>query len=144
VIKASSGLSDEEVARMVSDAEAHAEDDQKFQEFVEVRNQADAMVHSTEKSLEDLGEQVDAEERAKIETAVADVKEALKGDDKDVLETKTKALGEAAAPMAQKAYEKAAAEAGAEAGAGDAGASEDDSVVDAEFEEVKDDDQKSA
>jgi molecular chaperone DnaK len=143
VIKASSGLSDEEVERMVADAEAHAEDDKQFQELVETRNQADAMVHSTEKSLEDLGEQVDAEERAKIEAAVADVKEALKGDDKDVLETKTKALGEAAAPMAQKAYEKAAAEGGADAGA-DGGAAADDNVVDAEFEEVKDDDQKSA
>ncbi|MDH3978315.1 MAG: molecular chaperone DnaK [Gammaproteobacteria bacterium] len=143
VIKASSGLSDDEIERMVADAEAHAEDDKQFQELVEVRNQADAMVHSTEKSLEDLGEQVDAEERAKIETAVADLKEALKSDDKDVLETKTKALAEAAAPMAQKAYEKAAAEGGAE-GATDAGAAGDDSVVDAEFEEVKDDDQKSA
>jgi molecular chaperone DnaK len=143
VIKASSGLSDEEVERMVADAEAHAEDDKQFQELVETRNQADAMVHSTEKSLEDLGEQVEAEDRAKIETAVADLKEALKGDDKDVLETKTKALGEAAAPMAQKAYEKAAAEGGADAGA-DGGAAADDNVVDAEFEEVKDDDQKSA
>jgi molecular chaperone DnaK len=143
VIKASSGLSDEEVERMVADAEAHAEDDKQFQELVETRNQADAMVHSTEKSLEDLGEQVEAEDRAKIETAVADLKEALKGDDKDVLETKTKALGEAAAPMAQKAYEKAAAEGGADAGA-EGGAAADDNVVDAEFEEVKDDDQKSA
>jgi len=143
VIKASSGLSDEEVERMVADAEAHAEDDKEFQELVETRNQADAMVHSTEKSLEDLGDQVEAEDRAKIETAVADLKEALKGDDKDVLETKTKALAEAAAPMAQKAYEKAAAEGGADAGA-DAGAAADDNVVDAEFEEVKDDDQKSA
>jgi molecular chaperone DnaK len=143
VIKASSGLSDDEIERMVSDAEAHAADDKQFQELVEVRNQADAMVHSTEKSLEDLGEQVEAEERAKIETAVADLKEALKGDDKDVLETKSKALAEAAAPMAQKAYEKAAAESGAE-GAADTDAAGDDSVVDAEFEEVKDDDQKSA
>ena len=142
VIKASSGLSDDEINRMVSDAEAHAEDDQKFRELVDVRNQADAMLHSTEKSLEDLGEQVDGEERAKIESAVSDLKEALKGDDKETIETKSAALAEAAAPMAQKAYEKAAAEEGAESGATDAG---DDSVVDAEFEEVKgDDEQKSA
>ena len=142
VIKASSDLSDDEINRMVSDAEAHAEDDQKFRELVDVRNQADAMLHSTEKSLEDLGEQVDGEERAKIESAVSDLKEALKGDDKETIETKSAALAEAAAPMAQKAYEKAAAEEGAESGATDAG---DDSVVDAEFEEVKgDDEQKSA
>jgi molecular chaperone DnaK len=143
VIKASSGLSDDEIERMVSDAEAHAEDDQKFRELVDVRNQAEQMVHATEKSLEDLGEKVEAEERAKVESAVSDLKDALKSDgDKDVIETKLSALAEASAPMAQKAYEAAAAE-GGEAGAEGAGPA-DDGVVDAEFEEVKDDDQKSA
>ena len=142
VIKASSGLSDDEIERMVTDAEAHAEEDQKFRELVDVRNQADAMIHATEKSLEDLGEKVDAEERGKIEVAVADLKEALKADDKGVIETKSQALAEASAPMAQKAYEQAAAD-GAE-GSEDAGPTADDNVVDAEFEEVKDDDQKSA
>lgn len=143
VIKASSGLSDDEVERMVQDAEAHADEDAKFRELVDVRNQADAMVHATEKSLEDLGEKVEAEERAAIEAALSDLKEALKGDDKDQLEAKTKALAEASASMAQKAYEQAAAEGGAE-GAADAGAGTgaDDGVVDAEFEEVKDDDKK--
>jgi molecular chaperone DnaK len=142
VIKASSGLSDDEIERMVSDAEAHAEEDVKFRELVDVRNQAEQTMHATEKSLEDLGEKVEAEERAKIESAIADLKEALKSDDKGIIETKSTALAEAAAPMAQKAYEAAQAE-GGEAEATDAAA--DDSVVDAEFEEVKDDDeQKSA
>jgi molecular chaperone DnaK len=145
VIKASSGLSDDEIERMVSDAEAHAEDDQKFRELVDVRNQAEQMVHATEKSLEDLGEKVEAEERAKVESAISDLKDVLKGDgDKEVIETKLSALAEASAPMAQKAYEAAAAE-GGEAGPEAEGAGPaDDGVVDAEFEEVKDDDQKSA
>ena len=142
VIKASSGLSDDEIERMVADAEAHAEEDQKFRELVDVKNQAEQMVHATEKSLEDLGEKVEAEERAKVESAVSDLKEALTGDDKEVIETKLSALAEASAPMAQKAYEAAAAE-GGEAGAEGAQAA-DDGVVDAEFEEVKDDDMKSA
>jgi molecular chaperone DnaK len=137
VIKASSGLSDDEIDRMVSDAEAHAEEDQKFRELVDVRNQADAMLHGTEKSLEDLGEKVEPEERAAIEAAASDLKDALKADDKDAIETKSKALAEASASMAQKAYEQAAAE----EGAGDA-ATDDDGVVDAEFEEVKDDDKE--
>jgi molecular chaperone DnaK len=140
VIKASSGLSDDEIERMVTDAEAHADEDKKFRELVDVRNQADAMVHATEKSLEDLGEKVAAEERAGIESALSDLKEALKGEDKEKIETKTSALAEASASMAQKAYEQASAD--GEAGAtGDAG-SADDSVVDAEFEEVKDEDNK--
>ena len=136
VIKASGGLSDEEIKRMVNEAEAHAEDDKKFRELVDVRNQADAMVHATEKSLEDLGEKVEAEERSKIESALSDLKAVLGSEDKDVIETKTKALAEASATMAQKAYEQAAAE----GGAADAGGAADDGVVDAEFEEVKDDD----
>ncbi|MDP6437777.1 MAG: molecular chaperone DnaK [Gammaproteobacteria bacterium] len=140
VIKASSGLSDDEIERMVVDAESHAEEDKKFRELVDVRNQADAMVHATEKSLEDLGEKVEPEERSKIEAALSDLKGALDSDDKDVIETKTKALAEASATMAQKAYEQAAAE----GEAGDAGAAPDDGVMDAEFEEVKDDDEKKA
>ena len=137
VIKASSGLSDDEVERMVGDAAAHAEDDKKFRELVDARNQADALVHGTEKSLEDLGEKVEAEERASIEAALNDLKEALKGEDKEVIEAKSAALGEASASLAQRVYEQAAAEEGADAAGGDAPA--DESVVDAEFEEVKDD-----
>jgi molecular chaperone DnaK len=141
VIKASSGLSEDEIDRMVTDAEAHAEEDQKFRELVEVRNQADALVHATEKSLEDLGEKVEPDERAGIESAAGELKEALKGDDRDVIETKTKALAEASASLAQRVYEE-------QAGTGQAGddaptTPEDDSVVDAEFEEVKDDSDKS-
>ena len=141
VIKASSGLSDDEIDRMVTDAEAHAEEDQKFRELVEVRNQADALVHASEKSLEDLGEKVEADERARIESAAGELKDALKGDDKDIIETKTKALAEASASLAQRVYEQQA-EAG-QAGDDAARTPEDDSVVDAEFEEVKDDSDKS-
>ncbi len=140
VIKASSGLSDDEIDRMVNDAEAHADEDAKFRELVDVRNQADAMVHATEKSLEDLGEKVEAEERARIESALSDLKEALKGEEKEKIETKTSALAEASASMAQKAYEQASAD----GEAGDAGGADsaDDGVVDAEFEEVKDEEVK--
>jgi len=135
VIKASSGLSDEEIQRMVSDAEAHADEDAKFRDLVNVRNQADAMLHATEKSLAELGEKVEPAERARIESAVADLKDALKTEDKDKIEAKTKALAEASASMAQKAYEQTQgnAESGKSGGA-------DDGVVDAEFEEVKGDD----
>ena len=127
---------------MVQDAEAHAEEDQKFRELVDIKNQSEAMVHATEKSLEDLGEKVEPEERAKIEAAVSDLKEALTGDDKDTIETKSQALAEASASLAQKAYEQAAADEAAAGGdAGPAGGA-DDGVVDAEFEEVKDDDKK--
>ncbi len=140
VIKASSGLSDDEIDKMVQDAEAHAEDDRKFRELVDVRNQADGMMHATEKSLEDLGEKVEAEERGKIESAMADLKTALAGDDKDAIETKIKALGEASAAMAQKAYEQAEAAGDGAQPEGSAQASDD--VVDAEFEEVKDGDEK--
>ncbi len=135
VIKASSGLSDDEIQRMVSDAEAHADEDAKFRDLVNVRNQADAMLHATEKSLAELGEKVDPAERGRIESAVADLKDALKSEDKGRIEAKTSALAEASASMAQKAYEQT--QTGADGGmAGGA----DDSVVDAEFEEVKGDD----
>ena len=139
VIKASSGLSDDEIEAMVSDAEAHAEEDEKFRELVDVRNQADALVHASEKSLEDLGEKVDASERGQVESAIGDLKDALKADDKDAIESKTKALGEASAGLAQKAYEQAQA---ADSGGPEAGAA-DDGVVDAEFEEVDEDDSQS-
>jgi len=137
VIKASSGLSEDEIKRMVSDAEVHAEEDRQFRELVEVRNKADALAHSTEKTLADLGEKVPAAERAAVESAIADVREALKGDDKSVIDTKANALASAASGVAQKAYEQAQA-AGA-GGGNDAGAAAgNDGVVDAEFEEVKD------
>ncbi len=138
VIKANSGLSDEEVEKMVKDAEAHAEEDRKVRELVEARNQADAMIHAAEKSLKDLGDQVEASDKEAIESAIADLKKAMEGSDKDEIEAKTKALAEVSGKLAEKAYS-----AGNTAEAGKAGASEtasaDDDVVDAEFEEVKDD-----
>jgi len=135
VIKASSGLTDEEVDRMVKDAEAHHEEDRKFREMVEARNRADGLIHATEKSLADLGDKVQPEERSRIEAAIGDVREALKGDSKDAIETKSKALSEASAALAQRVYQEQAAQ--EQAGpAGEATESADD-VVDAEFEEVK-------
>jgi molecular chaperone DnaK len=133
VIKASSGLSEAEIKRMVSDAEAHAEEDRKFKELVETRNRADQLLHATEKSLKELGEKVSAGDRAKAESAIADLKTALVGDDKDTIETKSKALAEASSAIAQQAYAQAQPEAAAQ---GAAGGGED--VLDAEFEEVKD------
>ncbi|NOZ36519.1 MAG: molecular chaperone DnaK [Gammaproteobacteria bacterium] len=145
VIKASSGLSDDEVDKMVRDAEAHADEDKKFQEEVNTRNQADALVHATRKSIEEMGDKLEADEKSKIEAAIKDLEEALKGSDMADIEAKSKALSEASAKMAERMYaEQGAAEAagtaGAEAagGATESGASSDD-VVDAEFEEVNDD-----
>jgi molecular chaperone DnaK len=162
VIKASSGLNEEEIKRMVRDAEAHAEEDRKFRELVETRNKADGLVHSVEKALKDLGEKVDAAERASVESALSDLRTVLKGDDKDVIVRKTDALAQASATIAQRAYTDTQGAAGAAgaggaqgggaagagaAGAGGAGAgptgSKDD-VVDAEFEEVKDKDRRAS
>ncbi len=149
VIKASSGLSEDEIKRMVSDAEAHAAEDKKFRELVEARNRADAMVHAVEKSLKDLGDKVSGADRAKVESALADLRAVLKSDDGEVIAKKTEALEAAAASIAQQAYAAGQGAAGgaAEPGAADAGAPGDagraggkDNVVDAEFEEVKDKD----
>jgi molecular chaperone DnaK len=144
VIKASSGLNEDEIKRMVRDAESHAEEDRKFRELVESRNKADALLHQTEKSLKDLGDKVQPSDRANIESAMADLKRVLGEDDKSVIETKANALAQAAAAIAQQAYaqagpagEGAAAGGGAADGGASAGASKDD-VLDAEFEEVKD------
>ncbi|MCL4119853.1 UNVERIFIED_CONTAM: hypothetical protein GTU68_020484 [Idotea baltica] len=136
IIKASSGLSDEEVEKMVQDAEAHAEEDRQFQELVGARNEGDTLVHSTEKSITELGDKLDADEKVKIEAAVEELKAALKGEDKAEIEAKTAALAEAASKLAEQAYAE-----NAEAGdaAQDAPKSDADDVVDAEFEEVDDD-----
>jgi molecular chaperone DnaK len=144
VIKASSGLSDDEIQRMVRDAEAHAEEDRKFRELAESRNRADALLHATEKSLADLGDKVGADDRAKAESAISDLKTALKSDDKDVIETKARALAEASAAIAQQAYASQPGEGAAgEAPGGGAGAAREE-VLDAEFEEVKDKDDKAS
>ena len=134
VIKASSGLSESEIEEMVKDAEAHVEEDRKFQELAQSRNTADAMIHATEKAMEDLGDKVSGEERAKAESAVNDLKEALKGDDMAAIEAKTKALAEASSEIAQRAYQE-----NQQSGAGDQAAADADDgadVVDAEFDEV--------
>ncbi|NRP09120.1 MULTISPECIES: molecular chaperone DnaK [unclassified Marinobacterium] len=140
VIKASSGLSDDEVEKMVQDAEAHAEEDKKFEELTAARNQGDAMVHTARKTLEDAGDKASDEEKSNIEAAITALEEALKGSDTAEITAKTEALTEAVSGVAQKMYADAAQQAeagqGAEAEAArDAG----DDVVDAEFEEVKDD-----
>jgi molecular chaperone DnaK len=152
VIKASTGLNEEEIKRMVRDAEAHAEEDKRFRELVDVRNKADGMTHSVEKTLKELGDKVDPAERAKVESAISDLRSALKGDDKGVIEKKTEALAQASAAIAQRAYASdpsaagAAGPAGGGAGAAGAqgGAAGRDDVVDAEFEEVKDKDRKAS
>jgi molecular chaperone DnaK len=143
VIKASSGLSEDEIERMVADAEAHAADDEKFRELADIRNQGDALIHATEKAMGELGEKLDGEERAKIEAAVSELKEAVGGDSKEAMEAKIAALSEASNNMLQQmaAQQQAAGEAGA--GAPEDGGA-DDNVVDAEFEEVRDDDEKNA
>lgn len=149
VIKASSGLSDEEVQQMVKDAESHKDSDRKFHELVDARNQADAMIHATTKSMKDLGDQVTADEKKSIEGIINELKELMKKDDKDAIEAKTKELTEHSSKLAEKAYAKKGQEGGAQAGGGAAEGEQQgetkaedkakEDVVDAEFEEVKDD-----
>ena len=157
VIKASSGLSDAEIQQMVKDAEVHADEDRRARELVEVRNQAENLAHSTRKTLTELGDKVEEEEKKAVEAAIVAVEEAIKGDDKSAIDEQTRKLTEAAGKLAEKAYQQAEAEkarAGGGNGAGTAGQgangggdngdakSSDENVVDAEFEEV-DDDKKS-
>ncbi|MEE8624465.1 MAG: molecular chaperone DnaK [Acidiferrobacterales bacterium] len=141
VIKSSSGLSDAEIEQMVNDAEVHAEEDKKARELVEARNQADAMIHGVRKSMSEMGDKLDADEKEKIESAVKDLESVVKDDDKAAIEQKTQALGEASHKMAEQMYAQASeAEATASTEAEtSSGESKDDNVVDAEFEEVKDD-----
>ncbi|MFN9488468.1 MAG: molecular chaperone DnaK [Betaproteobacteria bacterium] len=143
-IQASSGLSEEEIQRMVKDAEANVEEDKKLRELVDTRNQADAMIHSVKKTLTEHGDKVDTDEKGKIEAALKDLEEAIKGDDKDAIEAKTQALAQASHKLAEQMYKEQQAQAGAGAAPGgdapksDAGKKDDGNVVDAEFEEVKD------
>ncbi len=134
VIKASSGLSDEEIEQMIRDAEAHSEEDKKFEEMVTLRNQADGLIHGARKAVEDAGDKATDEERTAIESAASELEEALKSEDKDAIEDKIKVLSEASAGLAQKMY----AEQAQAAGGTDQDAKEGD-AVEAEFEEVKDD-----
>ncbi len=139
-IQASSGLSDDEIQRMVKDAEAHADEDRKALELVNARNSCDAMVHSVKKSLKEYGDKLSAEEKEKIEAALKDAEDSLKSDDKSVIEAKTAALSEASHKLAEKMYaqEQAKGEQQPGASSGQPQQPADDNVVDAEFEEVND------
>jgi molecular chaperone DnaK len=150
VIKASSGLSEAEIKRMVSDAEAHAEEDKKFRELVGARNKADATVHTVEKALADAGEKISEQDKKAANDAIAAVKTAMASDDKDDIEHKTQALEQASAALMQRMYEQQQSAAGGGgssgptgSGGGSQGAKQDD-VLDAEFEEVKESDRKKA
>jgi molecular chaperone DnaK len=149
-IRASSGLSEQEVAKMVKDAEAHAEEDRRFHELITARNHADSLIHATRKSMKELGDKVEAGEKQRIEEAIRDLESVLKGDDKGAIESRTEALTAASAKMAERVYAQQGGQAGAAAGAGAAGQGPagpgagagggdgGEDVVDAEFEEVKD------
>src|SRR6202790_5349215 len=150
VIKASSGLSEAEIKRMVGDAEAHAEEDKKFRELVGARNKADATVHTVEKALKDVGDKISEDEKKAANDALGAVKAAMSGDDREAIESKTQALEQASAALMQKMYEQSAASgaAGSDTGgpSGHTGHAEKpkDDVLDAEFEEVKESDRKKA
>jgi molecular chaperone DnaK len=143
VIKASSGLSEAEIKRMVGDAEAHAEEDKKFRELVGARNKADATVHTVEKALKDVGDKVSDEEKKTATEAIEAVRTAMSGDDREEIERKTQALEQASTALLQKMYEQSAGSAGAD-GASASPESKKDDVLDAEFEEVKESDRKKA
>ena len=140
VIKASSGLNDDEIEKMVRDAEANAEEDRKFEELVQARNQGDAMVHAVRKTLTEAGDKVTEAEKESIEGAIKDLEEALKGTDKEDIEAKTQKLTEVSSELAQKMYADQVDQ--AQQADGQEGAQAADDAVDAEFEEVKDDDKK--
>jgi molecular chaperone DnaK len=148
VIKASSGLSEAEIKRMVSDAETHAEEDKKFRELVGARNKADAAIHAVEKALKDSADKISDDEKKTASEALSEVKTAMSGDDREEIERKTAALEQASAAIMQKMYEQSAAAAGPGPGSesGSAGRAEapKDDVLDAEFEEVKESDRKKA
>ena len=141
IIKASSGLSDEEIDAMVKDAEANAADDQKFEELVQARNTADGLAHAAKKTLEEAGDKASDEEKAAIEAGIKQVEEAVQGDDKDAIDEAAKALSEASAGLAQKLYAEQA-EAGEQGEQSEGQQAPGDDAMDAEFEEVKDEDVK--
>jgi molecular chaperone DnaK len=142
-IQASGGLSEADIERMVQEAEQNADSDKKKREAVEAKNQGESLIHSTEKSLKDYGDKVTADEKTAIETAITDLKGVLEGDDADAIKEKSATLAEASMKLGEAMYKASQAEAEAKAAGGNAGPDEDD-VVDADFEEVKEDDQKSA
>jgi len=136
-IQASSGLTEEEIRRMVKDAEEHAEEDQKARELIEARNQGEALIHSVKKSLTEHGDKIGTDDKAKVEAALKDAEETLKGDDRAAIEAKTQALAQAAHKLAEHMYkEQPQATAGTQPE--DEAKKEEGNVVDAEYEEVKD------
>jgi molecular chaperone DnaK len=135
IIKASSGLSDDEIDAMVKDAEANAAEDQKFEELVQARNTADGLAHAAKKTLEEAGDKATDDEKAAIEAAIKQVEDAVQGDDKEAIDEAAKVLSEASSSLAQKMYAEQA-EAGQAEGAEQAPG---DDAMDAEFEEVKED-----
>ncbi len=141
-ITASSGLSDEEIEKMVKDAELHESEDKKRRELIEARNQADSLVYSTEKSLKDNADKVDAETKSNIEAALEDVKKAIEGDDTEAINKAVETLSQASHKLAEAMYAQAQQEGEADAGAEQAEAGGDEDVVDAEFEDVEDDKKK--
>ena len=138
-ITASSGLSDEEIKRMVQDAELHAEEDKKLHELVQARNQADSLIHAAQKTVSELGEGIEAAEKSQIDTAIEALKEAMTGDDKELIEQKTQHLSEASQKLAERLYAQKGAEGAAADTATEGGhqGAEAEDIVDAEFEEVK-------
>ena len=138
-IKASSGLSDEEIEKMVRDAEAHSAEDKKFEQLIIARNTADGLIHATRKTIQEAGEKATDEEKAAIDGAIADLEEAVKGDNLEAIDKATQALTEASTPVVQKMYAEQSAEAGDAASQDEPAAQAEDEAVDAEFEEVKDD-----
>ncbi len=142
-IQASGGLSDDEINNMVKDAEAHADEDKKRKQLVEAKNHGEALIHSTEKSITELGDKVSEADKSTVEAAIGELKTALEGDDADEIEAKTNALAQAAMKLGEAMYQSQQAEAG-EGGDEASGGSQEDDVVDADFEEVQDDDDKKA
>ena len=137
IIKASSGLSDDEIDAMVKDAEANAAEDQKFEELVQARNTADGLAHAAKKTLEEAGDKATDDEKTAIEAAIAKVEEAVQGDDKEAIDEAAKVLSEASSGLAQKMYAEQAEAGQSEGGEQAAG----DDAMDAEFEEVKDEEE---
>jgi len=145
VIKAASGLSEAEIQQMVKDAETHADEDRKFHELIQVRNQADSLIHGTSKALKEAGDKISADEKTQLETAIEELKESLKGSDKEAMETKLKALTDVSGKMADRLYAQPGADAGNTAQSTDSAQASDnkgaEDIQDAVFEEVKDKDQ---
>jgi len=144
-IQASGGLTEDEIEQMVKDAESHAEEDKKRRELIDAKNQAEALIHSTEKSLSDLGDNVSAEDKTAVENAVSELRTALEGEDKEAIDAKAQTLAQVSMKLGEAMYQQSSEQGeagGAEGGAEQSSSSEGEGVVDADFEEVDDDEKK--